>query len=509
MTPVTASGRSEADDATRGSAVRLAAEVASRLLMLAMTLLLSRRLGTVAFGVFSELSLYALLLAELGELGLQALASRALVAETLSLRSLLRARFCSAVIAVLAALLIVLNAPAVAGLAAHVLSGLGPAGVLVAGRSTLDAPSLGLLTAWFLLSGWGEFIGVALRCQRRRVAEATLLLVMRASGLLFVAVALFEGGALRALSAALAVSPLPALLLGALQLRRGPGSQAKEVPAVAVLRESAPLAVHSGLLLLSPRVEFLVLSALFGGRPAVGLFAAALNVYWFLGMVPSAISAGAMPALTREALREGRAVRRRTAATLALLGTASGVGILVVAASLVPLLFGSGYAAAVPPLRTLSLGVPALFLNALVAAALIAAGRARWLPWLTAGRVVLAFALAFSLVPRFGALGASAGLVCAEWTLLVAGAGLCRRAAFALPIVAPLFAGGVACIPMALVVPLFARGADAGEHGLLAAGLLLAGAIGAGVLVWLATLLAVSRLAPGFVRQLTGDVRYP
>ena len=37
-------------------------------------------------------SVYALLLAELGELGLQALASRALVAGTLSLESLVRAR---------------------------------------------------------------------------------------------------------------------------------------------------------------------------------------------------------------------------------------------------------------------------------------------------------------------------------------------------------------------------------------------------------------------------------
>jgi O-antigen/teichoic acid export membrane protein len=509
MTAVSESERSEADDATRGSAVRLAAELASRLLMLAMMLLLSRRLGTVGFGVFSELSLYALLLAEVGEFGIQALASRALVAETLSLRALVRARFSSAVIAALVALLLVPRAPAIASILSRLLSRLGPQGALAAGRATLDAPALGLLIAWFLLSGWGEFMGVALRCRRRRLAEATLLLVMRACGLLFVAVVLVEGGELRALSVALATSPLPALLLGALLLGRWPGPRGQEAPAVAVLRESAPLAVHSGLLLLSPRVEFLVLSALFGGQPAVGLFAAALNVYWFLGMVPSAISAGAMPALTREALHAGRVVRTRTAATLAFLGAAAGVGILLVAASLVPLLFGSGYAAAVLPLRALSLGVPALFLNALVAAALIAAGRARWLPWLTASRVALAFALALFFVPRLGALGAAVGLVCAEWTLLGAGGWLCRRAEFALPIVTPLLAGVATCIPMALVVPLLGRGAGAEERGPLAGGLVLAAAVGAGALTWLATLLAASRLAPGFVRQLTGDVRYP
>ena len=82
----------EARDATRGSAIKLAAEVASRLLGLATTLLLIRGLGASDFGAFGRLSVIALLLAELGELGLQTLASRALVAGTLSLRSLVRAR---------------------------------------------------------------------------------------------------------------------------------------------------------------------------------------------------------------------------------------------------------------------------------------------------------------------------------------------------------------------------------------------------------------------------------
>ena len=57
----------------------------------------------------------------------------------------------------------------------------------------------------------------------------------------------------------------------------------------------------------------------------------------------------------------------------------------------------------------MAVAVPALFLNALVAAALIAAGRTRWLPWLTAARVSLAFALAFTLVPRLGVAGRRPG----------------------------------------------------------------------------------------------------
>ena len=111
-----------------------------------------------------------------------------------------------------------------------------------------------------------------------------------------------------------------------------------------MLHESAPLAVHGGLLLLSPRVEFLVLSWLWQDGSQVGLFYAGLNVIWFLSMVPTAVSAGAMPALTREALHGEGSVRRRTAVTLALLGAPAAAGLALVAPALATFLLGRGYA---------------------------------------------------------------------------------------------------------------------------------------------------------------------
>ena len=146
-------------------------------------------------------------------------------------------------------------------------------------------------------------------------------------------------------------------------------------------------------------------------------------------------------------------------------------------------------------LRLLAASLPAAFLNALVAGALIAAGRAAWLPRLTAGRVVLALALAFALVPRFGATGAAAGLVCAEWSLLAAGRFACRRAGFPVPAAAAIGWGLAACVPMALAV------------SSVRASLPLA--LGLGGLTWIATLAAAALLAPSRVRQLTGDLRYP
>jgi O-antigen/teichoic acid export membrane protein len=105
MAPVSDMGaRRAADDATRGSAIKLAAEVLSRLVTLATTFLLMRGLGATGFGTFGTLAAYALLLAEIGELGLQNLASRALVDGTASLRSLLRARLVAAGLAAAVAL---------------------------------------------------------------------------------------------------------------------------------------------------------------------------------------------------------------------------------------------------------------------------------------------------------------------------------------------------------------------------------------------------------------------
>jgi O-antigen/teichoic acid export membrane protein len=482
VTGETAGAAREANEATRGSAIKLAAEVVSRLLGLATTLLLLRGLGAADFGVFGELSVYALLLAELGELGLSALASRALVAGTHSLESFVRARL---------ALAAVVAAVAVAGVP------LAPALARRLGGGPVDGPALAFLVSWYALSGWGEFLGVALRCRGERRLEAVLLVVLRGGALVLAGGALVVGAGLRGVTAALAVSPLPALVLGAAGLARRSASGPPAAP-VSVLRESAPLAVHGGLLLLSPRVEFLVLSWLLPDREAVGLFLAALSVVWFLSMVPTAVAAGAMPALTREALHGGRAARRRTAATLALIAAPAAVGLALVAPPVAGLLLGAGYApagyaAAAGSLQILSAALPALFLNALVFASLIASGRASWLPRLTAARVAIAFALAFALVPALGARGAAIGLVLAEWLLLALGSLACRGAAFRVPVARPVGCALAACVPMALAV--------SGVRDSLAL------ALAVGALSWAATLAAALRLRPALARDLVGEPR--
>jgi len=459
----------EAQDASRGSAIKLAAEAASRLLGLGTTLLLIRGLGALEFGAFGRLSVMALLLAEFAELGLQTLASRALVAGSLSLRALVRAR-------------------------------LGLAG-LVCGLALASlplAPVLSPLVLWFALSGWGEFLGVALRCRGERLAEALVLLCLRASGLVAAALALASGAGLGDLAWALVLSTPPALLLGAVLLRRAPVAVAgADAPALVVTRQALPLAIHGGLLLLSPRVEFLVLSLLRGDLET-GLFLAALRVYEFLNVVPAAVSAGAMPGLTREALRGKGPVRSRTAWTLAFLAAPAAVGLALVAPALARLLLGPGYEPAAyagtqAPLRLLALALPALFMNGLLLSTLVAAGRAAWLPRLTAVRVLVALALAVPLVKAAGGLGAATGIGLAEWLLLLLAARACASASFEVALVRPLAWGLVATLPMALAV--FSVRDD------------LRLAVPLGLLVQLATVTLAGKIATG--REPAGDLRYP
>lgn len=459
----------EAADASRGSAIKLAAEASSRLLGLATTVLLIRGLGASDFGAFGRLSVLALLLAELAELGLQTLASRELVAGTLSLGAIVRAR------------LVVL---AVVGGAALACSGL--------------APVLAPLVLWFVLSGWGEFLGVALRCRGRRVAEALVLLCLRGSGLAGAAIALGAGRGLEALAWALAASAAPALLLAGVLLRRsGTGPAGADAGVSSVLRAALPLAAHGGLVLLSPRVEFLVLSLLRGDRET-GLFLAALRVYEFVNVVPAAVCAGAMPGLTREALRGEGPVRARTAWTLALLAAPAALGLLLVAPAVARLLLGGGYdadayAGTALPLRLLALALPALFANGLLLSALVACGRAAWLPRLTAARVLVAFALSVPLVSTVGGVGAAAGIVACEWLLLLLGTRACRAASFAVALARPLAWAAASALPMTLAVYSFRDD--------LRVALPLGAAVQLLVLLWARGALA------GQLRA--GDLRYP
>ena len=490
VSPIARSGSaSAADDASRGSAIKLGAELAGRVLALATTLLVARVLGVADFGLFAVLSGIAVIVAELSDLGLQGIAVQALVSGSLPLSALVRAKARLTVGLLLAA--------AAAAALPQVLSwstALAPE----AWRAPWDAalrrvPMLFPLIVYSAAASWTELLGIALRVRGRRRLEATTIVSFRAFGLVLVAAALLSGTGLRGLVWAFALSALFALALAIVFLRASALGEDR-VPGIdpgigRTLKASAPLAVNGMLAILSLRIELLAL-ALFGGSRETGLFAAALKVVELMNVIPAAVAAGAMPALTREAAQGTDPVRRRTAATAALLAAPAAAGLILVAPGIVSML-GDGYAGAATPLRVLAPALLALFMNTVLLHALIAAGRARRLPLLTAARVAAATALAFVLIPRWGATGAAAGFLLAEVMLLVLASRSCAGAGLEVPVARSLLAAAGVTLPMAAAVAVAGAGTIA--------------SVLVGVLTYALTLAVARRLAPRLIPGLAPE----
>jgi O-antigen/teichoic acid export membrane protein len=318
-------------------------------------------------------------------------------------------------------------------------------------------------------------------------------LVLRLLGLGWVAAVLGQGGTALACFWALGLSTLPAILIGSLLVRRAYAAAAPlPDPGIAtILRSSLPLAVNGGLALLSLRVELLVVS-FFRGAEEAGYFLAALQVVQVLNStIPTSISAGAMPSLTREALAAGTvdAVRRRTASTVALAAAPACLGLALVAPALTEKLYGPAYAPSAPTLTVLALSLVPLFVNGFITHALIAAERASLLPRLTALRVVLAALFAAVLVPAAGGPGAALGFAASECVLVALGARDARAAGFPVRIARPVLLAFAVSVPMAAaVLPL--------RHDLLPA-------LAVGVLTFGATLALLARS-----RRVRGELGY-
>jgi O-antigen/teichoic acid export membrane protein len=359
-------------------------------------------------------------------------------------------------------------------------------------------PVLASLVLYFALSGWTEFLGVALRARGAALSEAAVILALRAAGLVLVVAAVLAGGGLWRVSWALAASPLPAVALGAALLARTrartPAGIAVVAGVAAVLRVSFPVAVNGVLALASLRVELFALAAWRGSREA-GLFAAAMKIIEVLNMVPAAITAGAMPALAREGLRGEGPVRARTSATVALLAVPAAAGLILVAPELASRLYGAEFASASAPLRVLALSLAVLFMNNVLLHALLAAGRARWMPVLTGIRVAAAAVLALLLVPRLGEQGAAAGFLAAESLLALLASRACGAAGFAVPLAGPLVRALAASLPMVAAVALLGGG--------------LVPSVVLGALVYAVTLALAWRLSPRVIHPESLDVHRP
>ncbi len=421
-----------ARDASVGSAIRLGAEIVVRFSSIVATLWLTRSLGVTSFGAFLLSLSIGLMIAELCDLGLNAIVVPLIVRTHANLRTLF-----------------VMKAVVTLGVAV-----LGAALIPLASRlSGVEPGILALTTVHFLGASWIEMTGTALRALGRRVEEALLLFVFRLTLVGLVIGAPF-GMSVPGASGAYALSIVPAVLFAGFLLRRGvPGSAggAPGAPPRAVLRLAIPLGVNGYLAILSTRVELFLLQA-FHGEHVVGLFGGALRIVESLLTLPSAIAAGALPSVSRDVLRGTRGAAQRTFGLVVWIGVPAAIGLALCAPDVLRVL-GPGFVEGASSLRILSAALLLCFANAALSHFLIAAGETVLIPRLTGLRVGIAALAGLVLIPAWGPMGAALSFTTAELVLFTA---LIRktRAHAEVRVLRPLASAVLACLPMVVLLSL-------------------------------------------------------
>jgi O-antigen/teichoic acid export membrane protein len=205
----------------------------------------------------------------------------------------------------------------------------------------------------------------------RSDVESTLTLVQRGGTLLCAALALWAWPDVTVLAAAMLV-PAAATLAYSAQLAGGMAAAFSEgagradrdvsgMPSVwtEIARDVAPIGAGILLSALYFRLDLFLLQA-WRGAEAVALYNAVFRLVEALRLFPAALLAVMLPALVRAA--DGRPLVQVSAAVTGF-GALVALAVWLSAAWLVPLVYGPGYAAAVPAFRILALSFPLMSLN--------------------------------------------------------------------------------------------------------------------------------------------------
>ena len=191
-----------------------------------------------------------------------------------------------------------------------------------------------------------------------------------------------------------------------------------------------PLLTSNLLTLATGRLGTPLVTAL-SGVTAGGLYFACYRVISALGTLVQPLGRATLPALAAgrpEDLRAGEATARSLVALAAALGAGIGVALYFSAESVVLLLFGTAYSAAVPVLRILSVGLVFAIPSSIVLQTLIAVNRQGLVLRVTGVGAITSLVLAIALIPSMGAGGAAVGAASAEVVILAYGVWLWRRA---------------------------------------------------------------------------------
>jgi O-antigen/teichoic acid export membrane protein len=246
--------------------------------------------------------------------------------------------------------------------------------------------------------------------------------------------------------------------------------------------ESGPLALGDMARGLSAQLDTVLMGRL-QPAAAVGIYSMAYRplgpVYW----LPRVVMQAAFPSFARLAITDQQALGRAFSSSLRLMWLISLPMALCVSAyagPVVAILAGPEFAAAAVPMRILAWIVSLSFLSFQFRFVLAALGKAQAYVRLAVAVLLLEACLELALIPRWGYLGACAGLAVGEVTFALAGLALCMRAGLGTIEWRPLVGGALGAAVMGAVLW------GAGGRGLL----LLSGAavvgmaLYAGVCLW-------------------------
>jgi O-antigen/teichoic acid export membrane protein len=374
-------------------AYKALSDLAAKGSLFLITVLAARRLSTYEFGLFSVASTLGWVLAVAADFGIQLHLART-VAQRPDAAERLLGRWLTVRLWTAAAAIALVTV----GLAVRGWRG--------------DALPIFLLAAVYACSGVIEFLHYFYRGLSRTDLESSLTLWQRLATLGCASAVLVWRPGLTLLAAAML---LPVVLTLAMSLRI----------ASRIGRARAVRAVDSAALVKSTGLEFrqeilpiglgIVLSALYfridiflvevwWGLSLVALYNAVFRLVEALRLFPAAVLAVTLPTLVRAS---DRRPLTRVSLGVTLFAVAATIVLWAVAPWLVPFVYGSEYAAAVPAFRILTLAFPLLSLNYALTHQLIGWNGERAYAAICAAALVINLALNARLIPAWSIDGAA------------------------------------------------------------------------------------------------------
>ncbi len=278
-----------------------------------------------------------------------------------------------------------------------------------------------LMGAASLVHSWNELWNYFFRGLQSLRQEAILTLFDMLAGSALGIALLLGGAGVRGLVAALLAAEIATLVLALSLLgRRGHlALAATDAPALAALRDAAPIGVAILLSILYFRIDAVLLERLTTDQ-VVGAYGAAYKILEAFIFIPAAFLAAVYPAFARTTVTGPEAMRRLYRSSLGwltLLGAAIVAGVLLFAPLGLRVLYGARYTSSIPLLRVLSFALFFIFVNYALTHFLVALRGQKWNAIFAGACTVVNVGANLALIPLYGAMGAAIATVATEATL--------------------------------------------------------------------------------------------